>query len=263
MKTTTKRATDPRITSPRYVRVYATLREWINSGKYGPGDQLPTEDEIGQLFAVSRITTRRAIDLLVEDELVFRVHGKGTFVAANVRDRAGIETIFQRTRTARGIANRSRLADIEVVETGADAHVAIDLRIPVHHPVTRITYVRVFRALPVGYVEIHIPVDQARIRPDDIGTRSILELLEQAGVGIGAADQLIGATLADPFLAGKLGLSVGVPLLTIKQIVMNRKSQPVERFVGWLHSGQYEHPSHVTDRESIDFVQGVITTSKD
>lgn len=267
MNTVLKQAPDPRTTSPRYVRVYTTLREWINSGKYAPGDRIPTEDEIGRLFQVSRITTRKAVDLLVEDELVSRVHGKGTFVAANVRERAGIETMFQRTRTARGIATRSRLSAVEVVEIGADPHVAIDLKIPVGRPVTRISYVRLFQAQPVAYVEFYLPIartaDSNPITLDDIGTRSVLALLERQGVTIADADQLISATLADPFLAGKLGSSVGVPLLTIKQVVMDPDHQPVQRFIGWFLGGQYEHPAHVTDRGQLDFVQGVIDPARD
>jgi len=232
------------------------LREWISNGKYGPGDKIPTEDEIGQLFSVSRITTRKAIDLLVEDELVYRVHGKGTFVADNVREREGIENIFQRTRTARGIASRSKLAEVEVSEIEADARISTDLRIPIGHPVTKISYVRVFRRIPAAYFEFHIPADKAKISAHDIGSSSMLSLLEGQGVTIADAHQLIGATLADPFLSGKLGSSVGAPLLTIKQIVMNSNGQPVERFTGWFHSEKYEHPSHITDRELIDFVQG-------
>lgn len=261
MNTTQKRVIGPRTTSPRYVRVYTMLREWISNGKYGPGDKIPTEDEIGQMFSVSRITTRKAIDLLVEDELVYRMHGKGTFVAENVREREGIENIFKRTRTARGIASRSKLADVEVSEIDADARIATDLRIPIGQAVTKIAYVRVFRSEPAAYFEFHIPSDRARITTDNIRSRSILSLIEDQGVTITDAHQLIGATLADPFLASKLGSTVGAPLLTIKQIVMNSREQPVERFIGWFHSEKYEHPSHVTDRDSMNFVQGATTNT--
>lgn len=258
MNTALKQPADPRLTSPRYVRVYTTLRDWINSGKYGPGDKIPTEDEIGQLFSVSRITTRKAIDLLVEDELVQRIHGRGTFVAANVRERAGIETMFQRTRKARGIATRSRLSGVEVAEVGADAHVAIDLKVPVGRPVTRISYVRMFQANPVAWVEIHVPAGKAAIKANDIGTRSVLALLERQGITITDAEQLISATLADPFLAGKLGCSVGVPLLAIKQVAMDADHKPAQRFACWFLGDQYEHPAHVSDRALLEFVQGVI-----
>lgn len=248
---------DPRTSPPRYVRVYTTLREWIRNGKYGPGDKIATEDEIGQMFKVSRITTRKAIDLLVEDELVYRVHGKGTYVAKNVRERGGIENVHARIRTARGLANRSKIAQIQVSEIGADSRIATDLKIPVNQAVTKVSYVRIYRGKPAAYVEAHVPTNRAEIKASDLGSMTILAILEKQGVQIGEAHQLIGATLADSHLAAMLDSAVGSPLLTIEQIVMDTSKRPVERFFTWYNSEQYEHPALVYDRETLDFVHGV------
>lgn len=233
------------------------LREWINNGKYGPGDKIATEDEIGQMFMVSRITTRKAIDLLVEDELVFRVHGKGTYVSANVRERAGIENIHKRIRTARGIAHRSKISDIDVAQVDADARTATDLKIPVGQPVIRVSYVRLFRSKPAAYVEAYVPAGRAQIRVDDLYEMTILTILEKQGIRLGQAFQLIGATLADSHLAAKLQSAVGAPLLTIEQIVMDEADRPVERFFTWYNSQRYEHPSLACDRATLEFVQGI------
>jgi len=248
---------DPRTSPPRYVRVYTTLREWIRNGKYGPGDKIATEDEIGQMFKVSRITTRKAIDLLVEDELVFRVHGKGTYVARNVRERGNVENVHARIRTARGLAHRSRVTQIDVAEIDADSTVATDLKIPVGSRVTKVSYVRVFRGKPAAYVEAHIPANRANIKASDLGSMTILAVLEKQGIQIGEAHQLIGATLADSHLAATLNSAVGAPLLTIEQIVMDTSKRPIERFFTWYNSEQYEHPALVFDRETLDFVHGV------
>ena len=94
LKKNTRNA-DPRTTAPRYVRVYTALREWIDNGKYTPGEKISSEEEIGLMFGVSRITTRKAIDLLVEDDLVYRLHGKGTYVAENVNQRAGMANLIE------------------------------------------------------------------------------------------------------------------------------------------------------------------------
>jgi GntR family transcriptional regulator len=91
----------------------------------------------------------------------------------------------------------------------------------------------------------------------DLASMTILAILEQQGIQIGEAHQLIGATLADSHLAAMLDSAVGAPLLTIEQIVMDTGKRPVERFFTWYNCDQYDHPALVFDRETLEFVHGV------
>lgn len=65
--------------SPVYQRLYKDLRSSVESGLYGPGEQLPTEQELSMSYEVSRQTVRRAFQDLVAQGLVYRVPGRGTF----------------------------------------------------------------------------------------------------------------------------------------------------------------------------------------
>lgn len=63
-----------------YMRVYQGIKDGIASGRYRHGDRLPTEAELQETFGVSRITVKKAMELLGEDSLIERFPGKGTFV---------------------------------------------------------------------------------------------------------------------------------------------------------------------------------------
>jgi DNA-binding LacI/PurR family transcriptional regulator len=65
---------------PFYQRIYDYLLEKINSGGLKPGDRAPTEKELCQQFSVSRITSKRALEMLVADGYVIRFRGKGSFI---------------------------------------------------------------------------------------------------------------------------------------------------------------------------------------
>jgi len=67
--------------APLYHQMYEALRTYIEDGGLAPGDRLPGEDELNEVFGVSQITTRKALDILVESGLIFRRRGKGTFVS--------------------------------------------------------------------------------------------------------------------------------------------------------------------------------------
>jgi len=64
-----------------YSRVKSYLKEGLASGRWVPGDQMPSEAELVQRFEVSRMTVGRAIRELQAEGLVTRVQGVGTFAA--------------------------------------------------------------------------------------------------------------------------------------------------------------------------------------
>ena len=77
------------IASPRYHQVYVTLRTWVRDGTYKPGEQIPTEPQLCEMFGVSRITVRKAIDNLAKEGWLLRQQGRGTFVQISRARAAG------------------------------------------------------------------------------------------------------------------------------------------------------------------------------
>lgn len=64
-----------------YEQVYESLKQEIISAKYNIGDQVPSEKELSESFQVSRITSKKALEKLMNEGYVYRQRGKGTFVA--------------------------------------------------------------------------------------------------------------------------------------------------------------------------------------
>jgi DNA-binding LacI/PurR family transcriptional regulator len=67
-----------------YQRVYDYVLDEIRTGKLSRGDRVPSEMELAQLFGVSRITSKKALQTLNRDGVVERIVGKGSFVAAQL-----------------------------------------------------------------------------------------------------------------------------------------------------------------------------------
>ncbi|SFF15007.1 DNA-binding transcriptional regulator, LacI/PurR family [Paenibacillus algorifonticola] len=65
---------------PRYEQMYLMLREKIQIGDYTVGDRIPSEKELMEEFSVSRITSKKALDMLVQDGYIMRQPGRGSFV---------------------------------------------------------------------------------------------------------------------------------------------------------------------------------------
>lgn len=65
---------------PRYEQMYIELRSRLQKGVYGVGDKLPSEKELMKQFDVSRITSKKALDMLVQEGYIVRQPGRGSFV---------------------------------------------------------------------------------------------------------------------------------------------------------------------------------------
>jgi GntR family transcriptional regulator len=65
---------------PYYYQLEAMLRGQVNSGRWLPGEQVPSEKQLCERYELSRTTVRQAVGNLVQEGLLYHVKGKGTFV---------------------------------------------------------------------------------------------------------------------------------------------------------------------------------------
>jgi GntR family transcriptional regulator len=68
---------------PVYYQIRNTIKDWIANKDYSYGDKIPSENELAKLFHVTRLTVRQGIALLVQEGLLTRKRGEGTFVTAD------------------------------------------------------------------------------------------------------------------------------------------------------------------------------------
>ena len=68
--------------APKYLQIINYYQKLIDSGKLAEGEQMPTEEAIGQLFNVSRITVRQALDCMAQNGYIYKIQGKGSFVSS-------------------------------------------------------------------------------------------------------------------------------------------------------------------------------------
>lgn len=237
--------------SPMYAQVYTALREWICEGHYAPGSQLPPENELSRLFSVSRITTRQAIDLLVDEGLVVRHQGRGTFVTTDLASAPVKGDMDQLLRKVKRLGSSTRVRHASVQEIVADEDTCKDLDLPAGSRVLVASHVRLLGDLPIGYVVTYIPVDlKLKFDPRELNKNPMLTLLERKGINIVGADQFIGATLADARLARLLETDLGAPLVSVRLLVIDATRRRVERLLAYYRADHYTHHAYLSRRPS-------------
>ena len=82
-----------------YERIYGDLLAKIQSGDYQPGDRLPSEKESAEFYGVSRITAKKAMDMLAKEKKISREPGRGSFVCSPA-------AVVEMKKESRGNANQ-------------------------------------------------------------------------------------------------------------------------------------------------------------
>lgn len=108
---------------PLYLKLRLAIEAAVAEGRLRPGDALPTEREVAEQAAISRVTVRKAFDELVESGLLVRRHGSGTFVAKPImhaEQHLSLLTSFTEDMERRGLKTRAEWLERGVFSPSPD-----------------------------------------------------------------------------------------------------------------------------------------------
>lgn len=237
----------------RYQAVYSALRGWIMDGTYSPGSRLPPESVLCETLGVSKITTTKALNLLVQEKLLVRIQGKGTFVVDDLALSIGVGDMDQLMRRTERLHYHSKVGHVEIKKVVADDQICSDLQIAPGSEVQEVSYVRFIDGAPVGYRTSCVPMKpQLKITEQDVSGRPLYLMLEKRGVPISGAHHIVGACLADAHKAALLNIVVGAPLVRIRLIVLDDNAEPIERSTAYYLADRYEHHVYLARHQDAD-----------
>lgn len=209
----TLRPLDRSSKKPLYQQLRHNLREVIEKDVLAPEDVLPAERDIALDFGVSRITVRKAIEGLVEEGLLDRRHGAGTFVASRIQKNMGALSSFSEDMASRGWVARSEWLDkAEAETTAADA---IELGLPPGMTIYKFDRVRFAGETPLAIEHAIVP---AFCLPSlDSVDASLYVALEETNHRPTKAIQRLQAIAFNQDQATVLGVNCGDPGLFIER----------------------------------------------
>jgi GntR family transcriptional regulator len=205
--------------SIRYQEIAEELRWRARHAR--PGSVLPSEAELSVEFEASRVTVRRALELVREEGLISARQGFGWFVAAEpVRQRLErLGTIESQLRTS-GIDAVRRV--IEFAFVASPPNVRSELGVD---RVLRVKRVNLADGEPFAVVTVWCPAELGqKLSMADVERRPFYELLD---VELRGATQTIGADSADAADAELLEVPVGAPLLRCRLLTTDVDGRPV------------------------------------
>jgi DNA-binding GntR family transcriptional regulator len=211
---------------PLYFQVASRLQELIEKGEIGVGSRIENEVDLAERLGVSRPTTRRAIQYLVERGMLVRKRGVGTQVVhPKVRRPVQLTSLYD-DLSAAARQPRTEVLDLRVIP--APDAVADALKIPAGTEVTWFERLRYAGDEPLALMHNAIPVDLLRLDGTDLATHGLYELLRRAGHMPRVANQVIGARAATASEARVLDEKRGAPLLTMNRTAWDANGRVLE-----------------------------------
>jgi len=234
---------------PRYYQIKETIKRWIVDKEFGPGEKIPSENELAAQFKVSRLTVRQAVSQLIQEGFLISRRGAGSFVtdneklinSFNIEISGFLDDLFylaQRS-TTKGV-EINRIKTPRIIKAKYNLYDDSD-------EIIQIKRVRFIQDNSFAYSINYFPIEIGeKITQKDLFTNSILQIMiEDLGIQFTEAFQTIEASFADQEVAEKLGIASGAPVLFVERTMYIKKQIPVEFVQSSYRGDLYKYVSRL------------------
>jgi GntR family transcriptional regulator len=239
------KADKPRIVaqnnSPIYMQLATKLRQQIVDGQIPAGEALPSERDLCAIMGASRVTIRKATELLIEEGLLSRRQGSGTYVTPRIQAPGSFLSSFSEDAKARGEATDT-IWMMKVIAVASDEEARL-LELPHGAQIARLSRVRMAGGEPLAIENAVVPAEML----PDIGQlgNSLYQALDKRGNRPVTGQQKIRAALAGSTEASLLSIPEKTEILRIERLTRRADGRPVELTRSAYRGERYEFVSEL------------------
>ncbi|PWG78759.1 GntR family transcriptional regulator [Pararcticibacter amylolyticus] len=231
---------DHRSQTPLHKQAESLIRELINHPDYKSGKLLPREIELSEQLKISRNTLRQAINTLVTEGLLVRKKGVGTRVE-NKRIFTGAGNWLSFSEEMRILGIEIHNFELQIFRQEVSAEAAAFFDIEQGTKVMRLERLRGKKEYPFVYFTSEFN-PEIPLSASENYNRPLYEILESDyGIIAHTSKEEISATAADHFIASKLDVKPGVPILVRKRFVYDVYNNPIEYNIGCYRADSFTY----------------------
>jgi GntR family transcriptional regulator, N-acetylglucosamine utilization regulator len=226
---------------PLYFQLQEILRRKILDEYYKPGDLIPTEKELQELYNVSRITVRNAVNGLVFEDLLIKKQGLGTIVAYPRMQEEGNSKLQSFTEKMEQQGYKISTEVLDVSKIPAVERISEHLNIADDEEIIYSKRLRKVDGEPIALFENYISTSTGVSDEDDF-SGSIFKLLEEKySIKISGSEKEIEAGIARKEDAELLNITAGDPVLIIRYATLDNNNKCIEFAEGIYRADRYKY----------------------
>ncbi len=215
--------------TPLYHQIFLILRGKILDNTYPPDSLVPNEKQLMEMYDVSRITARRALNELADAAYVERQRWKGTRVRKQLPD-APLE--IESDDLIKSMFEMGQQTEVKLLNFAyikAPSHIAIHLNCREGDVVQMAVRLRSYKGKPISRIISYVPEAIGNnYSREDLANKPLFQLIGEQGIELARAEHSVNAVLSDPAVAPLLGVDIGSPLLSVNKLIFDKSDRPVE-----------------------------------
>lgn len=220
---------DKNVPVPMYYQLKKIIQDMIKDGRLKPGDMLPTEMELSEMFSISRTTTRQAMMELVMEGTLYRVKSKGTFVSENkvVQDFTNVIRASHNLLRSQNVKTTTKVLSLTVVK--ADEHVAKMLQLEIGDETIHLKRLRFVNGEPNVLADAYLPMicrDMLKTDMNETGLYQFLDMRKETTPAYAVRE--LQAVAADENEAKLLKVDKGAPVQSTTSVTYTADDRPIE-----------------------------------
>lgn len=192
---------------PVYYQLKEDIKKKINKGIWKVGQCIDSERELSETYSVSRMTVRQALGELVQEGILIREKGKGTFVCEPKVKQKDIMSFSDMVKKM-GLKLETKVIDFKRIPTPEDLASSF-----LFEEVYRIDRLRIVEDEVIANEVIYIPCDYCGYIDEEKLKSSFYEILSQYGYSIDHSEAFIQALLMDEYYKELFNVKDAVPLI--------------------------------------------------
>ena len=223
---------------PLYKQLKDKIKDAILDGSLKPNQKIPSELELSQTYQISRITVRNAISELVDEDLLEKKQGKGTFVCTPKID------VRSPNFTMMCVTNHKVPSSkiIKIVKQPASERDIRELNLAPGAEVIYLLRLLFADGEPVMVEHNFFPERFSKLLETDLSDTSLYAFLrEQYGVYFNGASKSIQIAEPTELEAELLGISLSTPMMMIREIVYSSTDEPIHRTKQYLLGDRFKY----------------------
>ena len=215
---------------PIYMKIQSYIKSQIASGLWTEDMLIPTEAELSKEFACSRITVTTALRELVKDGVIYRIQGKGTYVARQASEH-GLYDRVDLTRLAVSLEATARPGSHKCVDRRIikpDQEVAQVLGLDKEQQVIALDRMKYIEAKSCFFETLYLPLHLfSLIWDNNLDDENLAEIAEFCGVSLGKTYVSSYPVLCDAKVGQHLQIPVNSPLVKFSFDIRDAQGRPV------------------------------------
>lgn len=230
-----------------YIEVKNDLLHKITEGQYKSGERIPSERTLCDLYGVSRMTARQAITQLVNEGILYRETGKGTYVSTKQFAQKNVKS-FTETLKEQGFDPSTQVLEFSIVYHLKEISSIMEL--PIETQFYKIKRLRLGNKVPIACETVYIPLQLCPNLKEQEIDDSLYEVLQRVyGYIVGSVSNDIDACISNRMMMQLFDVQKPVALLKIKGVSFTLEGVKLFYEESYYRSNLYKYQVDIYKRK--------------